>query len=58
MKETKLLIDNVAGQKISPQLIAQTSQAIAAIRVSKEGQEGLGAFLEKRKPRYADQVEV
>lgn len=33
-------------------LIKSTAELIAQIRVSDEGQEGLGAFLEKRKPRW------
>jgi methylglutaconyl-CoA hydratase len=34
--------------------VDQTSRAIAEQRVSPEGQEGLRAFLEKRKPRWAE----
>jgi methylglutaconyl-CoA hydratase len=30
----------------------ETVERIAAIRASEEGQEGLRAFLEKRKPRW------
>jgi methylglutaconyl-CoA hydratase len=30
-----------------------TAEVIAQIRVSEEGQEGMAAFLEKRKPRWA-----
>lgn len=33
-------------------LLKSTAELIAQIRVSDEGQEGLGAFLEKRKPRW------
>jgi methylglutaconyl-CoA hydratase len=29
-----------------------TAEMIAALRVSPEGQEGMAAFLEKRKPRW------
>ena len=32
--------------------IAETAKAIAELRVSPEGQEGLGAFLEKRRPAW------
>jgi methylglutaconyl-CoA hydratase len=47
----KKLIREVAG--CSPdQASALTTQAIAARRVSSEGQEGLRAFLEKRKPKW------
>ncbi|HMP62491.1 MAG TPA: enoyl-CoA hydratase/isomerase family protein, partial [Phenylobacterium sp.] len=31
-----------------------TARAIARIRVSEEGQEGVRAFLERRKPRWAE----
>jgi methylglutaconyl-CoA hydratase len=34
------------------QAIAHTVKTIARVRVSPEGQEGLTAFLEKRKPRW------
>ncbi|MFT6046941.1 MAG: methylglutaconyl-CoA hydratase, partial [Arenicella sp.] len=37
---------------IEKSLIADTSAWIAAIRSSDEGQEGLSAFLEKRKPDW------
>ncbi|MDR0479710.1 MAG: enoyl-CoA hydratase/isomerase family protein [Burkholderiaceae bacterium] len=46
----KRLIADVAGREIDDALIAQTVQAIADIRVSPEGREGVRAFLEKRKP--------
>lgn len=46
----KKLIFNVASREISEQLIQYTSEEIARIRVSEEGQEGLNAFLEKRTP--------
>jgi methylglutaconyl-CoA hydratase len=47
----KALIRDVAGMP-REQAIAETIRAIAEIRVSPEAQEGLGAFLEKRKPRW------
>jgi len=34
---------------------AYTTAAIARMRVSAEGQEGLRAFLEKRKPQWLDE---
>jgi methylglutaconyl-CoA hydratase len=34
--------------------MATTAKAIASQRVSPEGQDGLKAFLDKRKPRWAD----
>lgn len=48
----KSLIHNIYNRKISNNVIAHTEQAIAEIRVSAEGQEGLTAFLEKRKPAW------
>ncbi len=48
LNAAKQLIRDVANQPTTPELIAHTSRQIAAIRVSKEGQEGLSAFLEKR----------
>lgn len=46
------LISAVAGNPIGAELIEDTCQLIADIRVSAEGQEGLSAFLEKRKPAW------
>lgn len=48
----KKLISDVANQPISAELIEQTSQLIADLRVTPEGQEGLSAFLEKRSPNW------
>ncbi|EED34449.1 enoyl-CoA hydratase/isomerase [Luminiphilus syltensis NOR5-1B] len=48
----KNLVSEVEGSTNQTELIELTSQRIADIRVSKEGQEGLGAFLEKRKPSW------
>ena len=44
----KSLVDKVANQPINEAMIEQTSEMIAEVRVSDEGQEGLNAFLEKR----------
>ena len=52
MKAAKALYHAVAQRPIDSQLIADTAQRIAQIRVSSEGQEGLTAFLEKRKPSW------
>ena len=43
------------NQVINDALIADTSERIAAIRVSDEGQEGLKAFLEKRPAAWLSQ---
>jgi methylglutaconyl-CoA hydratase len=47
MQNAKKLILDVAGQVRGDTLIAETSQRIAAARVSEEGQQGLKAFLHK-----------
>ena len=44
----KSIVDKVANQPINEAMIEQTSEMIAEVRVSDEGQEGLNAFLEKR----------
>ncbi len=44
----KSLVNEIAYQDIDERLINDTSARIASVRVSKEGQEGLSAFLEKR----------
>ena len=49
---TKQLIREIAGQPVTDELIQHTSQVIADLRVSPEGQEGLAAFLGKRSPRW------
>lgn len=48
----KALLHNIYNRKISNNVIAHTTQAIAEIRVSPEGQEGLSTFLEKRTPNW------
>jgi methylglutaconyl-CoA hydratase len=48
----KEMLRQVAGAPIGPELIAQTAERIAALRVSDEGQEGMSAFFEKRKPAW------
>ncbi len=53
IKGAKQLIFDVAGREINDELIDFTSKRIADIRVSPEGQEGLSAFFEKRKPVWS-----
>lgn len=48
----KDLIFAVAHRPLSEEVLRDTSRRIAEIRVGDEGQEGLGAFLEKRKPSW------
>jgi methylglutaconyl-CoA hydratase len=52
MQAIKSLLHDINNQAINDGLIADTSQRIAAIRVSNEAQEGLDAFLSKRKPDW------
>ena len=52
--ESKRLVDKVAYERIDHGLMEETARAIARIRVSEEGQEGVRAFLERRKPRWAE----
>lgn len=49
----KQLIFRVAPRMISEDLVRYTSEEISRIRVSDEGQEGITAFLEKRKPAWS-----
>ena len=48
----KQLIFDVENQPCEEEMIEKTCLRIATARVSEEGQEGLGAFLEKRKPGW------
>lgn len=50
--DSKKLVRDVAGQKLDDHLMRETARRIAARRVSDEGREGLGAFLERRKPSW------
>lgn len=49
--ETKKLITTILGKNID-EGIEFTSDLIAKLRASEEGQEGMAAFLEKRKPKW------
>lgn len=51
-RQAKKLSQDVAFQIIDDNLLKDTSERIAAIRVSTEGQEGLTAFFEKRTPNW------
>ncbi len=50
--ECKDLIFAVSQRPTDPEVIADTARRIARVRVSPEGQEGLSAFLDKRKPNW------
>ncbi|MCV2885224.1 enoyl-CoA hydratase/isomerase family protein [Aestuariibacter sp. AA17] len=52
----KSLVFDVKDQTIGAPLMQLTSNKIAEIRVSEEGQEGLTAFLEKRQPAWRVQT--
>ncbi|MDP1874030.1 enoyl-CoA hydratase-related protein [Phenylobacterium sp.] len=52
--ESKKIVEHVAYQEIDHGLMEDTAKVIARVRVSDEGQEGVLAFLEKRKPRWSE----
>ncbi|MFN3352604.1 MAG: enoyl-CoA hydratase-related protein [Brevundimonas sp.] len=54
MGDAKRLVHQVAGHRIDSGLMDDTARRIARARVSDEGQEGVRAFLERRKPRWAE----
>ncbi len=53
--EAKRLVNDIAGHKLDHGLMEDTARRIARARVSDEGQEGVRAFLDRRKPRWAEQ---
>lgn len=54
MGDAKRLVHHVAGHRLDHGLMEDTAKRIARARVSDEGQEGVRAFLDKRKPRWAE----
>ena len=50
----KKLIDKVVNHIDLNEALTYTAKMIAEIRASEEGQEGMAAFLEKRKPKWVD----
>lgn len=52
VRAAKQLVADLAGREITAGLVEDTCERIARIRVSAEGQEGLGAFLDKRQPGW------
>jgi methylglutaconyl-CoA hydratase len=52
MAECKDLIGAVAGRPLSAALIEDTASRIARVRATPEAQEGMAAFLAKRKPNW------
>ncbi|MEL6826159.1 MAG: enoyl-CoA hydratase-related protein, partial [Pseudomonadota bacterium] len=54
IRDAKNLVLDFTGEPFSAALSRETAKRIAARRVSDEGKKGLSAFLEKRKPDWAD----
>ncbi|MEO0467386.1 MAG: enoyl-CoA hydratase-related protein [Pseudomonadota bacterium] len=52
--DAKKLVQDVTGARIETNTSHETARRIAARRSSEEGREGLTAFLEKRKPSWAE----
>lgn len=52
VSEAKRLIRDVGGNFDADSLVESTSDLLARLRVSPEGQEGVSAFLERRKPSW------
>jgi methylglutaconyl-CoA hydratase len=52
VRACKKLVQDVAEREINDALVRQTVEAIADIRASDEGREGVQAFLQKRKPHW------
>ena len=52
VRACKRLLQDVAQREIDAALIAQTVEAIADVRASAEGREGVQAFLQKRQPSW------
>mgnify|MGYP001447335111 FL=1 len=51
-EEIKNFLFDITNKDINETLINKTSHTIANIRTSSEGQEGIDAFLNKRKPSW------
>jgi len=54
MSHCKNLIYDISNKLTLQEAIGYTAKMIADIRASEEGQEGMAAFLEKRKPNWVD----
>lgn len=55
MIKAKQLIQECDAKPINPELIHYTSELIAKVRVSEQGQEGLSAFFDKRSPSWVNE---
>ncbi|HYD45341.1 MAG TPA: enoyl-CoA hydratase/isomerase family protein, partial [Phenylobacterium sp.] len=51
--ESKRLVEDVAGEEIDHGLMEETARRIARARVGEEGQAGVRAFLDRKKPDWA-----
>lgn len=55
MRDTKHLVDDIAFGNLAPDALRERCTSLAADRrADPEGQEGMNAFLEKRKPAWAE----
>ena len=54
MSHCKNLIFNISNKETLEEALVSTAKMIAEIRASEEGQEGMAAFLEKRKPKWTE----
>lgn len=52
--DAKRLVHHVAGHRLDHGLMEETAKRIARARVSPEGQEGVRAFLDKRRPGWTE----
>ena len=52
MTRCKNLIYDISNKLSLDEALEYTARMIADIRASEEGQEGMAAFLEKRKPKW------
>ncbi|CAE7632129.1 AKT6-1 [Symbiodinium microadriaticum] len=55
MSASKGLIEAIDGRVVDEKLRMWTAQRLADVRESADGQEGMGAFLEKRKPSWTEE---
>ena len=55
-RAVKVLTDDIRGRAIDGELGAVTAAHLARVRAGDEAQEGVAAFLEKRKPAWAQDV--
>lgn len=53
IRDSKILVSRVANRSVDDEIMEFTARNIADRRASAEGQEGLAAFFEKRKPNWA-----